>query len=1247
MPIPPAAFALVRLHSRLFGAMPRGLGQRLRFLLGQFRQDFDPFASDYPAIREGLAVLEEAVAEGFPAKSGPKKRRGAPKQLASDKLAACKRKLRWVRACRKKAEASLGNIKRGKKKGNNKLTPAFLTKVALSWPSTSARSFATAWRDLIGVGAVGVCRSTISRIKDAFAEVVKGISFERARLAGATAARAGTAAFAPDGNGVLPLNCCALLHIHDEASLRLRSHTEADQGAPSKGRGSKVMQHSATLHFDGQPPVRWLTELDPLADKTAATLATSLWGVLRPIGQVVGDIFARRAAAQRPWLVHIVVADGLEANTAAAKVVLAWAQRDPFPNALRYLLICVKCASHQANLVTGNAVVGPAALLGGRSSVLPSTVSGFAERNVCGAVVRLFKYLMTDFAADFAANLHDWVGRFSACAPSEERGLQVEEWRKLEQLYGPGVFPPTLLHFLKCGLGEWSHCLEWSASAASAPDPARRMEDIRDGLLQLLRKRLLVVDEHPTLSRMFTFVKHLQCLLLMHFMGSFDILVKLRGSQPREKSSKRVQKVHAFLKSADTPQYLRRTVLCLQLTDHATAVCSQLCDKGEPLLVRLSKGAVQKKACIDLGRVLGELHLDSLLDAGACVSSLLATFAEIVLRYRVYSAWPYLAWQLTKRFNEDSFIGACLDFLQMDGELLDTGFGLPLLEMARRAGDTAVERLAWLVSEPVQNALVLAFEASAASSLPIERAFAETKRSEAPRLCHVATAGRNLILRQFLRERQDLLDQAERASAALRRSAALNLQSLAWEVRPDLADRHRDTSSDLRQFIQENERWMKAEIERRRERAHAAVERVSAQGALVTEATWTEWFEENEEAFRVKMQEGSRQRREKNHRLHAAPDHPPPVSRLTAVTSRQKVRNMARWLQLAWGRAGWFSVSLPGREVRLLFLFSFGGRTYCVDLSGFRTGKRHILDTNACRWIVDNFVPLEELDVRQVVQLCECRVSAAPAPGRVSLKVELAWPVEEPLPRKRRSRKRKLSPETVPEVISSSDSDSDVLAKVPTISSDESSACSVDTDGDSGLDDLCGAARPESGDCDAAAASDMEEEGDAVGLADDAAAEVAAVGSLAPVAAVERAKRHPAGTWTIWECCWFYITKTPNYSDIKCHVRAPLRNAHGGLGTKFLSRTLTPRHYDDEWVNPTKTVLLLRAWTVWRAQQDGWSTVKACRATELLRQRERLKADLAAAHGALVSRPLLQSTAADAHLSKWVPDIVAELMAGR
>ena len=83
-----------------------------------------------------------------------------------------------------------------------------------------------------------------------------------------------------------------------------------------------------------------------------------------------------------------------------------------------------------------------------------------------------------------------------------------------------------------------------------------------------------------------------------------------------------------------------------------------------------------------------------------------------------------------------------MSFLSLLDELLDLGFGLPLRKLALESG-SELTGLRYLMSEGVQKAIVSSFEASVASSLPAERAFAETKRSEAPRVCHDATAGRN------------------------------------------------------------------------------------------------------------------------------------------------------------------------------------------------------------------------------------------------------------------------------------------------------------------------------------------------------------------------------------------------------------------------------------------------------------------------------------------------------------------------
>ena len=118
-------------------------------------------------------------------------------------------------------------------------------------------------------------------------------------------------------------------------------------------------------------------------------------------------------------------------------------------------------------------------------------------------------------------------------------------------------------------------------------------------------------------------------------------------------------------------------------------------------------------------------------------------------------------------------------FLELSEEQLDVGFGIPLHRLAHAAGRTDAEKVAYLVSASVQDALETAFDACMASSLPVERAFAATKRHEAPRLCHVATASRQQIIRQHLRSRQAQLHSLSVSLAALRRSMKSRLSSYA------------------------------------------------------------------------------------------------------------------------------------------------------------------------------------------------------------------------------------------------------------------------------------------------------------------------------------------------------------------------------------------------------------------------------------------------------------------------------------
>ena len=161
---------------------------------------------------------------------------------------------------------------------------------------------------------------------------------------------------------------------------------------------------------------------------------------------------------------------------------------------------------------------------------------------------------------------------------------------------------------------------------------------------------------------------------------------------------------------------------------------------------------------------------------------------------------------------------------------------------------------------------------------------------------------------------------------------------------------------------------------------------------------------------------------------------------------------------------------------------------------------------------------------------------------------------------------------------------------------------------------------------------------------DEDAAEEDAEAGVAAMAARMKPSRHAPGTWTIWSSAWFYITKNPGYTDVKCWIRSPPRNAERGMGVKGLSRTMTPAHYDEPVESAARTILLLRAWALWRADLNGWAAAKPARVREQAAQRARLLADLRDFHGGRPVGPwLLGCQKGDKTLRELVPALAAQL----
>ena len=737
----------------------------------------------------------------------------------------------------------------------------------------------------------------------------------------------------------------------------------------------------------------------------------------------------------------------------------------------------------------------------------------------------------------------------------------------LESALRPVRHSRAVAGFLNRGLD----CRTHSMPASLRPDQEiERLEEVRDGLYELLRKRLLCVDEHPTLSRMFTFTIHLEAFLLMHFLGCVQGLVKLRGAKPRDRALKRVTKVLTFFASPSTGQYLRRNALSLQLVAHVSALCAQLKEGPEPLLVRLAKGAVTTSVGQDFGNILSMLHFDPDLDVAGAFTLLLGTVVEVLTRYAQYEIWPFAAWALCSKFNKHGYLTACHDFVVSNPERLDEGFGLPLQRLAQSVGDTPSRQVQWLLSDPVQDALVCAFESSAASSLPVERAFAECKRSEAPRLCHVATAGRNQILRQFLRHREEVLAAAAESARALRQAMSMRVESLAWELRPDLAEetRNGESAMRIREFVQANGPTLRDEISRRRRQAQAVVAQAANPEMPISTADWNAWFRKHEDDFYARMRDAPATRRRLNRRMFASPDTPRPVPRLGPRDATVAVEHLPDLCRILWGRNGWYLVECGPGECLLFFLYVFLARTYVVNFSDLRAkGALFVIHHNDARNVHTLVSPLDLVDFRQGRQAFEVVVSATAQTESVVLKVDRARLVERPLASKckRQRKERCFEKEEVSEEEDDGGDDSDHQAfaavKKDVHSSSSGSSCpSVDIDIDSGVEEPIKTSERKEDD---ALASDLEEEDD--GVDTEEIGEASNTGVCRRSAVVEKM---PAGTWTVWQSLWFYMTKTPGYTDMKMWVKGSLRNDTSGLGTKNLSKTITPKHYGDEWDTP-------------------------------------------------------------------------------
>eukprot|EP00973_Karenia_brevis_P057483 7995686-Karenia_brevis.AAC.1 len=187
-------------------------------------------------------------------------------------------------------------------------------------------------------------------------------------------------------------------HIHDEASLRLRSFDASLPGRPVRGRFSKVQNNCVAICFPDDK-LEWPTELQALGRKTGVVLATCMVDIMSELLRCLSSVSNPAWTCLR--VNHLLVGDGIGTNQNAAKRILRYflTNKTWGDVLVRYRLVVVRCASHAANLVVLVAICG---------QLLKDAVECDEVSANCS---RLYKHLIPDYIEEFSASLQIYLTR--------------------------------------------------------------------------------------------------------------------------------------------------------------------------------------------------------------------------------------------------------------------------------------------------------------------------------------------------------------------------------------------------------------------------------------------------------------------------------------------------------------------------------------------------------------------------------------------------------------------------------------------------------------------------------------------------------------------------------------------------------------------------------------------------------------------------------------------------------------------
>ena len=508
---------------------------------------------------------------------------------------------------------------------------------------------------------------------------------------------------------------------------------------------------------------------------------------------------------------------------------------------------------------------------------------------------RLFKYLINDYYEEFCTNVTNWVSTDLTLVEHEEadrtlwgRGQEADRtlWgrgqdiQKLRELYTSHVIPDTMVELWNNGAGHLSHKLPPDVEASAS------RSILVSRFTTFIVKYLLTPDEHPTLTRFFTFRKVIDAMLTMDIIGLPQKLLKLGQIQPQEDNKKRLKLVARFFEKAEGKQALRRASLVLQLTGGLEAMTAAKPKEGaQPKIVDIVKGAAHNLVVKRLQLLFCVLHNDELLEVGPAVANLLGTAADLILRFDNFLRYPFILCRLCKAFFPQTYMQAILGFLHEESEILDVGASMQLRDIALQ-GRNESQALGWMMSEPVQELLQQICNQLLCHSLDVERKVAQVKLWETSKVTHIATASQNNICARFAKDREEKSLAIGHALTALRK--AKMRRSTNWKDPQHQAhgirfrkgntfnssdsvceQRHpEEQRSGVKRALNQDEVDRVSEKNRLEEcvtNAQLEVDRL-VQSCIVpiTRSQWSVWLDDNIDEFRSRIKTACTDRREQN-----------------------------------------------------------------------------------------------------------------------------------------------------------------------------------------------------------------------------------------------------------------------------------------------------------------------------------------------------------------------------------------------